>query len=211
MTLINSITAFIKGTMRTMSYPSTEQDWMEMLDTPVALRLPTDFGLALAPYEQRGTRSPLGRLIDAYRFDGDLNAGRLLSEILERWLVHNRSHDHFDLMSTFPAPYSSGPAYDVHSLLCWPGRDHVLAVHTPLWSRLTAESGHSTFATRYEWDAVQTMELEVAVARRRILLVLMCLTRHDDLSIGLHELYARGAAKVGVLAMCEESEVPRGR
>lgn len=208
--MINSITTFIKGTMRTTSYPSTEQDWMEMLGTPVALGLPAEFGLALAPYEQRGERSPMGRLIDAYRFDGDLEAGRVLSEILERWLVHHRLHDHFDLMSTIPAPYTSGPAYNIHSLLCWPGRDYLLMVYAPLWSRPTAESGHSTISAGSEWGSIQSSERETAVARRRILLVFMCLTSHDDLSIGLHELYAQGAAKVGVVAMCHQLEIPRG-
>ena len=196
--------------MRTTSYPSTEQDWMEMLGTPVALGLPAEFGLALAPYEHRGTRSPLGRLIDAYRFDGDLEAGRVLSEILERWLVHHRSNDHFDLMSTIPAPYTSGPAYDAESLLCWPGRDYVLTVHAPLWSRPTAESGHSTITSESKWDSSLMLEFETAVARRRILLVLMCLTSHDDLAFALHKLYAQGAAKVGVVAMCVQSEIPRG-
>ena len=210
MTLLKSITAFIQGTMRTTDFPATELDWLKLLATPVALNLPTDFGLALAPYEQRGKRTPLGRLIDAYRFDGELDAGTMLSGLLERWLMHHRSHEQFDLMSTMPTPYISGPALNIHSLLGAPGRYCGFRVHKSMWNRPTATSGHSTWAARSEWDDAQSLELESEVAGQRILLVLMCVTRHDDLVGGIHELYAQGAARVGVLAFCDRSEVSHG-
>lgn len=197
--------------MRTTSYPSSERDWVEMLATPVSLCMPADFGLALAPYEHRGKRSPLGLLMDAYRFDGDRKAGRLLSEILERWLLYYDSNDHFDLMTTIPAPYTSGPEFNAESLLRWPGRNFDLRLQAPMWNRSSASAGLSRPAGLPEWAEAKTVQPDAAVARRRILVVLMCLTRHDDLVCRLHELYAQGAARVGVLAICDQSEVADGR
>ena len=110
-----------------------------------------------------------------------------------------------------PAPYTSGPKFDAESLLRWPGQNFCLGLQTPMWTRPSATAGLSPRAGLPEWAEAKTVQPDLAVAGRRILVVLMCLTRHDDLMCRLHELYARGAARVGVLAICNQPEVADGR
>jgi hypothetical protein len=190
----------------------TPSDFVQMLSAPVPLQTSAEFGLALSPYMHRGSQTSLGVLVDAYRHQGHQEAGDVLSLILERWIQRHQIHFQYDFMTTVPAAFNSGPRYDSESLLCEPGRHFALRVAKPVWRRTAASPEPSWVAAYAQPPFISSQGVTVDVAGRKILVVQMCASRPDEeLSRGIHELYARAAARVGVLAFCSNTGDLHGR
>ena len=214
MSITNSVRTFLKGTLRTVDIPATVAEWIALLGNPVPLESPADFGLALAPYTQRSPfyveRSRLALLLDAYRIDGDPEAGSILSGLLQRWLAHCRANEHFDFMTSIPRSFVSGPPRDFEGLVNSSGSDFALTLNTSVWIR-TAATGDATACDGAGGSPSDSRQARSGgLAAQRVLVVVLSVAHGADLSGMVHNLYARGAARVGILAICDEMEVYHG-
>jgi hypothetical protein len=211
--LLDQLRDWWRLTLRVADYPSDAGDWSRLLDSPVPLALPVDWGLALAPYRRRGRfgrrATPLGRLLDAYLRNGDMMAGEALAALLAHWFVRLDIALHFDLMATYPREWRSGPGYHMDRLLSWPGLSWPLPLKPDCWVYRAAVSRHrlSRGDALAQIDAY--LDVTAAVCGQRVLVMEAV---HEDpawTSACAGLLRERGALKVGILALCVREERAR--
>jgi len=200
--------AFWRGLERPIDYPEQEAEWRALIDAPVPLHGPFDWGLAVGRYGagrgRRMKRTPLGDLMWSYRQFADPRAAEILSALLARFLRSLEVETRFDVIVPVPPSFASRDVSSVRGLLT-PGDSALpLPVRDDLIARAAAIAPQrrrsSAFARHVRNE--KAFRVDAGVRGLRVLIVDDLYDTGETASALAHALRERGAAAVGVLAIC---------
>lgn len=197
---------FWRDLARPVDYPQNDKEWQALIDHPVPLTGPFDWGVAIssAVTAKGSRRSPLGSLLWSFKHRDDDRAAAILAAVLVRFLEHSNVQSDYDGIIAVPPSFQSRPAPPVASLLNHADHPLPLPVIQDGVKRTVAvapqqESGD----TRSLSAGDESMfEVDSAVAGKRILLVDDFYNTGETISALVHALRERDATRVGVVVIC---------
>jgi predicted amidophosphoribosyltransferase len=190
-----------------VDYPRDEQDWLALIDQPVELSGPFDWGVAIGRMvSDHGSRrrSPLGSLLWSFKNRDDDQAAEILAAVLVRFLERCELPEEYDGLVAVPPSFQSRPGPPVESLLTGADRELPLPLLTDVVKRTVAmapQKSDPDAGPRPSRDESMFV-VDASVAGKRLLLVDDFYNTGETIGALVHALRERGAARVGVVAIC---------
>lgn len=197
---------------RPVDYPHDEDEWLALIDQPVRLSGPFDWGMAISPMvtgKRTPGRSPLGNLLWSYKHREDEHAAEILSAVLVRFLERCQVQDDYDGLIPVPPSFQSRPRPPVDSLLTGADRELPLPVLDGAVTRSVAIAPQAEKGadTPREGRDQAIFAVDPAVSGKRILLIDDFYNTGETIGALVHALREQGASKVGVVTICSGPRV----
>lgn len=194
---------------RPVDYPQREEDWLELIEHPVSLSGPFDWGVAIGGVRtDTGSRrrSALGSLLWSFKHRDDDQAAEILSAVLVRFLEHSNIADEYDAIIAVPPSFRSRPGPPVESLLSGADRKPPIPLWTDIVKRNVAMAPQHAEAGASMSRDESLFSIDARVKGQRILLVDDFYNTGETINALVHALREQKAAKVGVVVICSASE-----
>ena len=198
---------FWRELARPVDYPQNEKEWLALIDQPVELSGPFDWGVAIGPVVANSgsqRRSPLGSLLWSFKHRDDDQAAEILSAVLVRFLERCGVQDQYDGLVAVPPSFRSRPGPPVESLLSGADHELPLPVLTAAVKRAVAmapqKEGSRTSPKAARDESM--FEVDASVSGKRILLVDDFYNTGETIGALVHALREQGASRVGVVVIC---------